>query len=200
MYLYIRQQLLAPTAASLLSDNKPNMLIEDIFLSIIAFNFINNMIKVYGCQANFKSRLFILINNFILSFSIKIIIIIKTNICLLKDYIMKRVILHCDMNAYYASVEIMLNPSLKGKPVAVGGSKEDRNGIILAKSQEAKIAGVKTGEVIWQAKQKCPNLIIVPPQYDQYILYSKKAQRIYLDYTDQIEPFEIGRASCRERV
>ena len=191
MYLYIRQQLLAPTAASLLSDNKPNMLIEDIFLSIIAFNFINNMIKMYGCQANFKSRLFILINNFILSFSIKIIIIIKTNICLLKDYIMKRVILHCDMNAYYASVEIMLNPSLKGKPVAVGGSKEDRNGIILAKSQEAKIAGVKTGEVIWQAKQKCPNLILVPPQYDQYILYSKKAQRIYLDYTDQIEPFGL---------
>ncbi|NLJ95085.1 MAG: DNA polymerase IV [Clostridiaceae bacterium] len=103
----------------------------------------------------------------------------------------KRVILHCDMNAYYASVEIMLNPSLKGKPVAVCGSKKDRHGIILAKSEEAKIAGVKTGEVTWQAIQKCPNLVMVPPQYDKYILYSKKAQKIYLDYTDQIEPFGL---------
>ncbi|NLJ70424.1 MAG: DNA polymerase IV [Clostridiaceae bacterium] len=102
-----------------------------------------------------------------------------------------RTILHCDMNAYYASVEIKLNPSLRGKPVAVAGSQADRNGIILAKSEEAKQQGVKTGEVIWQAKQKCPNLITVPPQYDQYILHSKLAHKIYYDYTDQIEPFGL---------
>ena len=95
------------------------------------------------------------------------------------------------MNAYYASVEIKLNPSLRGKPVAVAGSQTDRNGIILAKSEEAKQQGVKTGEVIWQAKQKCPNLITVPPQYDQYILHSKLAHKIYYDYTDQIEPFGL---------
>ncbi len=102
-----------------------------------------------------------------------------------------RTILHCDMNAYYASVEIILNSKLRGKPVAVCGSEADRNGIILAKSQEAKIQGVKTGEVIWQAKQKCPDLIMVEPHYDQYIFYSKQAQKIYADFTDQIEPFGL---------
>lgn len=102
-----------------------------------------------------------------------------------------RTILHCDMNAYYASVEIMLNSQLKGKPVAVCGSREDRNGIVLAKSQEAKEQGVKTGEVIWQAQQKCPDLIIVPPHYDQYVRYSKLAHKIYADFTDQIEPFGL---------
>lgn len=95
------------------------------------------------------------------------------------------------MNAYFASVEIKLNPALRGKPVAVAGSHADRNGIILAKSEEAKIQGVKTGEVIWQAKIKCPDLILVPPQYDQYLLHSKLAQEIYYQYTDQIEPFGL---------
>lgn len=67
-----------------------------------------------------------------------------------------RTILHCDMNAYFASVEIKLNPALRGKPVAVAGSHADRNGIILAKSEEAKIQGVKTGEVILASKNKVP--------------------------------------------
>ena len=102
---------------------------------------------------------------------------------------MERVILHSDMNSYYASVEMMLNPSLKGKAMAVGGSTEKRNGIILAKSDLAKKAGVKTAMALWEARQCCPNLIIVHPQYDQYIKYSKMAREIYSRYTDRIEPF-----------
>ncbi len=104
---------------------------------------------------------------------------------------MERAILHCDLNSFYASVEIMLNPSLKGKAVAVCGSQEERHGIVLAKSEPAKRCGVKTGEAIWQAQQKCPDLIIVPPQFDQYMKYSALTRRIYEDYTDLIEPFGI---------
>lgn len=100
-----------------------------------------------------------------------------------------RVILHSDMNCFYASVEMMLNPSLRGKPVAVCGSTEDRHGIVLAKSQKAKEAGVKTGMVNWEAKKCCPGLIVVPPQYDQYLKYSKLARAIYGRFTDLIEPY-----------
>ena len=78
---------------------------------------------------------------------------------------MERTILHCDLNSFFASVEIFLNPELKGKPVAVCGSVEDRHGIVLAKSDEAKAYGVATAEAIWQAKQKCPDLIIVLPYF-----------------------------------
>ena len=85
----------------------------------------------------------------------------------------ERIILHSDMNSFYASVEMMLDPRLKGKAVAVCGATEERHGIILAKSDLAKKAGVKTGMVNWEAKQHCPNLILVPPQYDQYLYYSK---------------------------
>lgn len=104
---------------------------------------------------------------------------------------MERVILHSDLNACYASIECMLNPELRGKPVAVGGSAEARHGIILAKSQEAKICGVKTGEALWQAKQKCPGLIIVEPHFDQYRRFSRYAHEIYLRYTDLVEPFGL---------
>ncbi len=76
---------------------------------------------------------------------------------------MQRVILHCDMNNFYASVECMLNPELKNKPVAVCGSVEERHGIVLAKNYAAKAFGVSTGEAIWQAKQKCQDLVIVEP-------------------------------------
>lgn len=76
---------------------------------------------------------------------------------------MDRTILHIDVNNFFASIEIMLNPNLKGLPVAVCGSEDDRHGIVLAKSYEAKKFGVKTAETVWQAKKKCPNLIIVPP-------------------------------------
>ena len=101
----------------------------------------------------------------------------------------ERAVLHSDLNSFYASVEMMLDPSLRGKAVAVCGSTEDRHGIVLAKSDLAKKAGVKTGMVNWEARQLCRNLIIVPPQYDQYLKYSKLTQSIYQRYTDMIEPF-----------
>ncbi len=100
-----------------------------------------------------------------------------------------RAILHSDMNSFYASVEMMLDPKLRGKAVAVCGSTEERHGIVLAKSELAKRAGVKTGMVNWEARQKCRDLIVVPPQYEQYLKYSKLAQSIYQRYTDLIEPF-----------
>lgn len=101
----------------------------------------------------------------------------------------ERVILHADMNNFYAAVECMLNPSLKGHPVAVGGDVENRHGIILAKNYEAKKFGIQTGEALWQAKQKCPKLIIVPPHYEEYLKYSRLAHSIYAEYTDLIEPY-----------
>lgn len=104
---------------------------------------------------------------------------------------MKKVILHSDMNACYASIEQKLNPKLKGIPMAVAGNPKNRNGIILAKSQEAKEAGVKTGEALLQAFAKCPNLTIVPPHYDEYLKHSKLARKIYYEYTNQVEPFGL---------
>ena len=102
-----------------------------------------------------------------------------------------RAILHVDMNNFYASVECLHNPSLRGKPVAVGGNAEARHGIILAKNYEAKAYNIKTGEALWQARQKCPGLIIVPPHYEQYLRFSRMARDIYDDYTDQVEPFGL---------
>lgn len=101
----------------------------------------------------------------------------------------ERTILHSDMNCFYASVEMMLDPSLRGKPVAVCGSTENRHGIVLAKSELAKKAGVKTGMLNWEARQLCPGLIMVKPQYDQYLKYSELARNIYQRYTDQVEPY-----------
>ena len=102
---------------------------------------------------------------------------------------MTRTILHCDMNNFYASVECFKNPKLKPYPVAVCGEVEERHGIVLAKNYKAKAYGVSTGEAIWQAKQKCPDLVIVPPHYDEYMSFSKAAREIYEHYTDQVEPF-----------
>lgn len=102
---------------------------------------------------------------------------------------MERTILHCDMNGFYASVEIMLNPDLRGKAVAVCGATETRHGIVLAKSELAKKAGVKTGMPNWEAEKLCPNLILVPPHYEQYIKYSRLARAIYEEYTDLVEPY-----------
>lgn len=103
---------------------------------------------------------------------------------------MKR-ILHCDANNFYASVECMLDPTLKDKFVAVSGNPDKRHGIILAKNQKAKECGIKTGEVIWEAKRKCPQLVLVPPQYNKYVEYSNKIFDIYCQYTDRVEPFGI---------
>ena len=86
---------------------------------------------------------------------------------------MERVILHCDANAFYASVECLYTPSIRHSPVAVCGSVEERHGIVLTKNQIAKQFGVQTGEAIWQARQKCPDLICVPPDYALYIRFSQ---------------------------
>ena len=102
-----------------------------------------------------------------------------------------RKILHCDANNFYASIECMLDPTLKDKYVAVSGNPDKRHGIILAKNQKAKECGVKTGDVIWEAKRKCPNLVLVPPQFDKYVYYSDKIFDIYCQYTDRVEPFGI---------
>ncbi|GHU79722.1 hypothetical protein AGMMS49992_32030 [Clostridia bacterium] len=102
---------------------------------------------------------------------------------------MDRVIAHSDLDSFYASVEVMLNPDLRGKPVAVCGSVENRHGIILAKSQMAKKAGVKTGQAAWEAKVACPGIILVPPQYDQYVKYSRLVRQVYERYTNIIEPY-----------
>ena len=102
---------------------------------------------------------------------------------------MDRSILHCDMNNFYASVERLYNSDLAGKPAAVCGDRELRHGIVLAKSEEAKRCGVKTGEAIWQAQAKCPELVIVPTHFDRYVKYSRLAREIYCEYTDLVEPF-----------
>ncbi len=104
---------------------------------------------------------------------------------------MQKVILHCDLNSFFASVEVKHRPELQGKPVAVCGSVEDRHGIVLAKTQEAKRFGVSTGEAIWQAKNKCRDLIIVPPHFEWYDQYSVAAREIYCRYTDMVESFGI---------
>ena len=107
-----------------------------------------------------------------------------------------RSVLHIDMNACYASIECLYDPSIRNLPVAVGGDVEARHGIILAKNQIAKRYGVKTGEVLWQAKQKCPELHIVPPHFDRYLRFSRMAREIYADYTDLVEPFGLDEVWC----
>lgn len=102
-----------------------------------------------------------------------------------------RVILHSDANAFYASVECLYNPELRKRPLAVGGDPESRHGIILAKNELAKKAGVKTAEAIWEAREKCPELIVLNPNYDRYLHFSNKLREIYADYTDRIEAFGL---------
>jgi len=102
-----------------------------------------------------------------------------------------RVILHCDCNGFFASVECALNPELRNVPMAVGGSVEARHGIILAKNELAKKYNIQTAETIYSAKKKCPNLVIVPPHHDLYEEYSRRVNEIYFEYTDQVEKFGI---------
>jgi len=102
-----------------------------------------------------------------------------------------RVILHCDCNGFFASVECALNPELKNVPMAVGGNVEARHGIILAKNELAKKYNIQTAETIYSAKKKCPNLVIVPPHHDLYEEYSRRVNEIYFEYTDQVEKFGI---------
>ena len=104
---------------------------------------------------------------------------------------MDRVILHCDLNSFYASVELLDRPELKKLPVAVCGDPSSRHGIILAKNDPAKRFGVQTAETIWQAKKKCPELILLPPHHRLYRNYSQNVNAIYDEYTDLVEPFGI---------
>ncbi len=105
-----------------------------------------------------------------------------------------RTILHSDCNGFYASVECLYNPEIRNKPVAVGGDADKRHGIILAKNEIAKSYHIKTGEAIWQARQKCPELVVSPPHFDRYMRFSRMCRRIYADYTDRIENFGLDEA------
>ena len=102
-----------------------------------------------------------------------------------------RTVLHCDCNGFYASVECVLNPALKNIPMAVCGNAENRHGIILAKNEPAKHCGIQTAETIWQAKRKCPELVLVEPHHGLYAEYSERINSIYKEYTDLVEPFGI---------
>ncbi len=104
---------------------------------------------------------------------------------------MDRIILHCDLNCFFASVELLSHPDLRHLPVAVCGDPSSRHGIILAKNEPAKRCGVQTAETIWQAKKKCPSLVLLPPHHDRYRVYSKQVNAIYEQYTDLVEPFGI---------
>ena len=105
-----------------------------------------------------------------------------------------RTILHVDMNCFYASVEMAERPELRGRPVIVGGDEEARHGIVLTASYPAKYRGVKTAMALWEARQACPEAIIVPPRYGLYIRYSKYARKLYYEYTDLVEPFGLDEA------
>lgn len=102
-----------------------------------------------------------------------------------------RIIFHCDLNCFFASVELLEKPALQNVPVAVCGDPASRHGIILAKNEPAKQMGVQTAETVWQAKQKCPHLILLPPHHSLYADYSRRVNTIYGQYTDLVEPFGI---------
>lgn len=104
---------------------------------------------------------------------------------------MERIVIHSDLNNFYASVERILNPDLAGKPIAVCGSEEERKGIVLAKSEEAKKFKIKTGDTVWQARRKCPDLVTIRPHFKEYMAYSRKVKAIYARYTDLIESYGI---------
>ena len=103
----------------------------------------------------------------------------------------ERSILHVDQNCFFASVEMKSHPEWRSVPMAVGGDSEQRHGIILAKNQLAQGYGVKTAEAIWQARQKCPDLLVVPAHFDQYVYYSERIREMFLQYTDMVEPFGL---------
>ncbi len=100
-----------------------------------------------------------------------------------------RCILHCDLNNFFASVELLEHPELRDKPVCVGGDEKARHGIVLAKNEYAKKYGIKTGEPLAKAKEKCPNIQVLSPHFEKYVYYSKLVRAIYMRYTDQVEAF-----------
>lgn len=104
---------------------------------------------------------------------------------------MERTILHSDLNSFYASVECLYNPTIRDKPVSVCGSVDLRHGIVLASNPIAKKFGIKTGDAVWQAKQKCKELVVVDPHMDRYVRLSKMARDIYADYSPCVEPYGL---------
>jgi DNA polymerase-4 len=107
------------------------------------------------------------------------------------DILNERIILHSDLNNFYASVECLYHPEYRGKPLAVLGDPEARHGIVLAKNYEAKSRDVRTGDPKWMAEQKCPGIVFVPPHYELYMKHSRLVRQIYSEYTDQVEPYGL---------
>ncbi|MEG0664078.1 MAG: hypothetical protein RR483_03145 [Clostridia bacterium] len=125
------------------------------------------------------------------SFAIGVVFVNFLNNKNISDDNQEKIILHCDLNNFFASVEIAKNPTLKDKILVVGGDIKKRKGIVLAKNEKAKEFGIKTGEPLTQALRKCPKITCVPPNLSSYHEYSKLVKNIYLQYTDLVEPFGI---------
>lgn len=102
-----------------------------------------------------------------------------------------RTIFHCDINNCFASIEMARDPRLRGRALAVCGDPALRRGIVLAKSEEAKKCGISTGESLWMARQKCPELLCIAPHFSLYWAYSEEIRRYYERYTPYVEPFGI---------
>lgn len=102
-----------------------------------------------------------------------------------------RVIFHVDINSFYASVEAAYNPSLKGKPLAIAGNPEERRGIIVTSSYEARAKGIKTTMPLWQAKNLCPELIVLPPNFDRYRHASQEIFKLMAEITPLVQPVSI---------
>lgn len=107
---------------------------------------------------------------------------------------MDRHILHVDCNKFYASVECAQDPALRDKPLVVGGNEEARHGVVLTKNELAARYGIKTGETLWSARRKCPDLVTVPPHFHLYNEYSNHVRHILLQYTPLVEPFGLDEA------
>lgn len=110
---------------------------------------------------------------------------------------MGRVILHMDANSFYASVECLYRPALRDKPVSVCGNQKARHGIVLTSKQHAKRRGAKTGMAIWQARQFCPDLVAVPPDYALYLHFSRMIRDICCEYSDRVESFGLDECWVR---
>lgn len=107
---------------------------------------------------------------------------------------MARVVLHADLNNFFASVSCLEHPEWREIPLAVSGDAELRHGIILAKNPIAKRQGVITGQPVWQAKQSCPNLYTVRPELDAILRYSHTVRGIFARYTNRVQPFGVDEA------
>lgn len=103
----------------------------------------------------------------------------------------QRLVFHCDCNNFYASCECLERPELKNVPMAVAGDPKYRTGVVVAKNELAKKAGVKTTDTVWQARRKCPGIVFVPPRHGLYRQISERVNEIYHEYTDYLEPASI---------